>query len=116
MKTIGKKFIASDIKLLQSLNDKETRNILLESPTPELVKFIRNICWNLVNGNINVSETDKRKLSKFKDIIRILGNTKRKKVKKFINQSGGFVGVLTPILIAIASQLGGKLFSKAIGI
>jgi hypothetical protein len=89
---------------------------MLKSQPPVFVKFIRNICWNLINNKIEISKEDKVKLKKFKTIIRKLGDVRVKRVKKEIALSGGFIPILTPVLISLISQLGGKLFSKAIGV
>jgi hypothetical protein len=109
-------FTSSDIEILKMLCDKKIKNKLLKDQPPAVVKFIRNICWNLLHGNIAVTAADKRKLAKFKRIIRKLADTKIRSVKGEILQSGGFVSVLTPILVSLISSLGGKLVSKAVGL
>jgi hypothetical protein len=118
MKKTWKKCSSSEVELLRALSIPTQRKLLLKKPSKELIAFIRNICFNLVRDKIPVSKKDKQKLKKFKNIIRILADEKKKKngVKKAILLSGGFVGVLTPVLISLLSHLGGKLFSKAVGV
>jgi hypothetical protein len=118
MKTNWRQYINSEIEFLQALNNPRQRRLLLKNPSKELIAFIRNICFNLLDNKIPVSAKDRKKLRKFKETIRILADEKKKKktVKKAILLSGGFVSVLTPVLISLLSQLGGRLFSKAIGV
>jgi hypothetical protein len=116
MKKSWKKYTNSEIEVLQALNNPTQRKQLLGKPSRQLISFIRNICFNLLDNKIPVTNKDKQKLKKFKNTICALADKKRKCVKKEILLSGGFIGVLTPVLISLLSQLGGKLFSKAISV
>jgi hypothetical protein len=82
----------------------------------EQLKYLRNISYNLVNNNIKVPEGCKKKLGKYKKHFRILADVKKKKVKNQAVLAGKGFGILAPLLISLASSLGGKLFEKAIGV
>jgi hypothetical protein len=70
----------------------------------ELVRFIRNISRNVLERNIRLSGQDRERLSRYKQLVRALGSSQVKTPpKQFITQSGGFLGIILPI---VASALG----------
>ena len=96
--------------------DEKTRIKLMKSLSEEQIKYLRNIAYNLINNKIKVSNKDKKKLHKYKNQFRILADVRKKKVKKQLVLAGKGFGILAPLLISLASSLGGKLFGKAIGV
>ena len=75
----------------------------------QLIDCLCECALNVLNGNIPLKPSDKRKLKKYKNNLRYLVDKKVsvQKKKKTLNQKGGFLGaLLTPVL----SALGGLLF------
>jgi hypothetical protein len=84
--------------------------------SPDQLKYLRNISYNLINNKIKIPQRDKKKLGKYKKHFRILADVKKKKVKKQVVLAGKGFGILAPLLISLATSLGGKLFDRAIGV
>jgi hypothetical protein len=101
---------------LKALCDPKCRNKILKSLTEEQINYLRNISYNLINDKIIVPRKDKMKLVKYKKNFRVLADVKKKKVRKHVILAGKGFGILAPLLISLASSLGGKLFERAIGV
>ena len=85
------------------------RRAIIGAANKELLGCLCECTLNVLNGNIPLKSSDKKKLQKYKRQIRSLVNKKVsvKKKKKTLSQKGGFLGaLLTPVL----SALGGLLF------
>jgi len=101
----------------KNLSDKHKRNIL-KNADPALIKAISDCTYNLLNGNIKLSEKDKKKLSRFKISLRRLIKKKsslqnRKKLLiRHANQKGGFLNILIPALIGGIATIIGSWISK----
>ena len=70
-------------------------------------KCFKEVASNIQRKNITVSKTQKTQLSKYKDIIKGLdqtGNGRNKSIK-LIEQSGGMLPILLPILASIVAEV-----------
>lgn len=107
-----------DRELLAQLADPIQRAKLLKNPSRDVIYLIRNIASNLVHSKINLSQEDKKKLVKYKSLIRKLASPKlnKKEIKIYVKHSGNFLSFLAPILYQIALYGAGQLFKKAIGV
>ena len=89
-----------------SKSNRNQRAGLIENAKPAFIKAVCECCLNSLHGNVQYSDSDKRKLRRHKSTIKSL--LKRslpiKKKKHLIIQSGGFLGnLLGPILFGLAS-------------
>ena len=93
------------IEALEKVKDcKHKRNHIKDVAGKELVHCI---CDCVLNGNIPVSEEERKRLKKHKYCLRELVKKKTSdKKRKHLIQEGGFLGALIPIL----GGLVGKLF------
>lgn len=101
---------------LGRVNKKQAKTLIKDS-SPDLIHCICEICHNLLQDNIPLSECDLKKVKKHKKIIRALatrGESVKKKKKIILNQKGGILPFLPLLLPALASAAGG-LIGKAIG-
>lgn len=93
---------------LGTINDKTLRNSILRSCSPPTIRILSQIATNILNGNIPINKSQFKRLKKYCSSLRHLSNTKSCKLRRklLINQKGGFLPLLIPI---IASSLGGIL-------
>ena len=64
----------------------------------ELVDSICQFVFNMLSGNIDLNENEKRNLVKYKKTLRtIVGRSTLKEKKKILVQQGGFLQFLIPI-------------------
>ena len=64
----------------------------------ELVDSICQCVFNMLSGNIDLNENEKRNLVKYKKTLRtIVGRSTLKEKKKILVQQGGFLQFLIPI-------------------
>lgn len=103
------KLLKKNIHHLHVLNccKKNQRAFLIHSSSEDLLNCICEICHNVLKGNIPLSAQRKQKLKRFQHIIRYLASKKVKKSdkKQKLTQTGGFLPLILPPLLAIASQL-----------
>ena len=95
------------LHLLMTTTSTTQRKALLDTITNEQLKALTEVTHNLLQGNITITETQKRSLRKHKTFLRTLGNIKvsfREK-REALCQKGAVVNLL---LKAAAPQL--KLF------
>jgi hypothetical protein len=88
---------------------KAKRNSIIEEGGPDLVHCICDCVYNVLNGNIPISEQDKKRLSRHKDTLRELVKKKTSnKERKRLVQSGGFLGALIPTIVSLIGGLFGR--------
>lgn len=87
------------------------RKAILKTSSPKLVQTLCEVCLNVLNGNINLSQPQKLKLKKYKNTIRELAGTKKSisKKRKILVQKGGFISL---ILSTVLGGLVNKLLSE----
>ena len=103
-----------EVRFLHLLRNKKHRDKILKNPTKKELQYLRNICYQITHGNIKMTPQKQRQLKKYKKSLRILADKKKKRVGKHLVMSGGAFGILAPLLVALASHLGGKLFNKTV--
>ena len=89
-------------------SDKQRQGVI-QGANKELIACLCECALNVLNGNVHLKPSEKKKLLKYKRHLRALSNKKTPalKKKKLLRQKGGFLGaLLTPVL----SALGGLLF------
>lgn len=70
---------------------------------------IREISFNIARGNVYLSPSAKRKLkSHAKLIVKLAGATNGTVLRRYVNQSGGYLNVALPAVIALVQMLGEK--------
>ena len=90
---------------------KSEKQQLLKAARPELINAICDCIKNVLNGNVPISQSEKKKLGVKKTILRKLVDRKTKtpQRKKLLVQHGG--GILVPLLAPILTGLLGNLIS-----
>jgi hypothetical protein len=87
---------------------------LLASPLgQEIVHCVGECASNVLNGNTNLSQLQKRKLGIYKNGLRAIANQKTSLPrKKKIIQKGGFIGALLgPLIGSVLLPLAKKIFT-----
>lgn len=79
---------------------------IIKSGDKALVNALCECCLNVLKGNIPLTPTQKKRLSKYKTCIRALAkkNTPLKK-RKALLQKGGFIGALLPPALGLLGSL-----------
>ena len=63
---------------------------LLKGASPDFIKSLSEVCLNVLKGNVPLTPTQKRRLSRFKQDVRCMAKkTTSLKKKKTILQKGG---------------------------
>ena len=72
---------------------------------------MRECCKNVLNGNVNLTPSQKKRLGKYKGSMRQLADRRVKLASKqrILSQQGGFIG---PLLGVLGPILGGLLGSR----
>lgn len=98
--------VRNNIELLKALSrmKPKQRQAVLKAADKDLILSVCECALNLLKGNINVSASEKRKLGRFKNILRRLVKKGEglKSKKKYLIQKGG--GVFLPILLSAVLQ------------
>ena len=94
------------LKVLHTSSPK-LRKAILKNVDKEAVRCIAECCHNLLNGNIKVTDNQKRHLLRHKQALRELASRKVNihKKKEILNQKGGFLPALLTPLLAIAGSV-----------
>ena len=96
------------LEALSTIKDKKKRKIFLTLFEDNLRRAIREVSYNLINGNITLTEDDKKKLTRFKKILRLLADPKTKKLRfrRIVTQTGsGFLPLLIPLIVSAVSSM-----------
>lgn len=95
------------LELIQSAKPKLRKSILATCDI-DFVRTLLECIFNTLNGNINISDSDKKKLKQFKTILRKVLHSKGglKKKREVIVQNGGafLPHLLAPIVSAGVAQ------------
>ena len=98
------------LKLLKSATPKRRKHILKAANTG-LVNCIGECCLNVLNGNVKINKSQRKKLSRHKKTLRTL--SKRgipvQKRRKVLIQKGGFLPALLAPILSLAVSLAGSL-------
>lgn len=103
------------LELLMTTKNESTRKTMLKdlSKNDKFFRALKEVCRNVLIGNIPMSKYKKKKLQPHEKLIKGIVLTKKlttKKRKQMVTQSGGFLPFLLPTVISILSTLfNGKL-------
>lgn len=94
--------------------DKHTCKSIVQKAKPDLLSCISDICFNTLQGRVNLKPTEKKKLAKYKTQLRKIANTKTtKKSKRELIQKGGFLSALLgPLLSTVLGPLTKSLLTQ----
>ena len=88
-------------------SDKQ-RHGVIQGANKELMNCLCECALNVLNGNIPLKPSEKKKIKKYKRHLRVLSDRKTgaQKKKRVLRQKGGFLGaLLTPVLSALGGLL-----------
>lgn len=100
---------------LAKAHSPEQRKRLLAAADPEIIKIIIEIAYNILEGNISLTKSQKRKLYPYRNCFHLLTDKQcslKKKQTTLVNQKGGFLPFLIPIISTLAGGLLGSIFKK----
>lgn len=80
------------------------RKLILKAADKELIQLVCECAHNLLKGNVEVEDSKKKKLARYKAVLRRIVKKGEcfKKKKNYIIQKGG--GILLPLLISAVIQ------------
>ena len=83
------------------------RKVIILNGGKERVNCISEIILNVLNGNLKLSDCNKRKLKKYRAVLRKLADKRVPSVakKRLINQRGGFLFTLLSAALPILSNI-----------
>ena len=96
------------LETLSTVKDAKKRKMLLRMFEDNLRRAIREISHNLLQGNITLNEEDKKRLTRFKKILRLLADPKTKKLRfrRIVSQTGrGFLPLLIPLIVSAVTAM-----------
>ena len=95
-----------ELKVLKKAKPKIRKQILAQC-NRDLVRCIGDCCYNVVKGNIKLSQKQKKRLKRHKNPVRLLASKKvsLKKKKDLLVQKGGFLPALLAPILGIAGSL-----------
>ena len=96
--------ITSYYPLLQAVSkikSQKNQKMILQNLAKDIkfVACLRELAKNTANGNLKLSQADKRRLNKYSTIVRALIK------KKSVNQAGGFIQAILPIISSLVGSL-----------
>ena len=100
------------LKLLGECKSK-IRKAILKNAEKDLIETICHCIYNLLKGNINLTQSEKQKLSKYKHVLRqLVQKSSVKEKKKILIQKGGFLEFLIPAAITGISSIISSVISS----
>lgn len=95
------------------LKTQNQRKKLLKSFPKFVIDDILEIIYNVVVGNVKISKRRKSTLRRYKNTLENIVRTKSKKLREKIiyRQTGGFIGMLIPVIASVATSLISSLAS-----
>lgn len=96
------------LQTFTKIRDVRKRKAFLQAFETNLLRAIREICYNLLHGNISLTEEEKKKIAKYKQVLRLLADSKTRKLKfrKVVTQTGrGFLPAVIPLIVAAISNM-----------
>jgi len=109
----------SMLEVLQKASPK-LRKAILQNSNDELICVLAELIVNFMEGHVTISKQQKQKLKPYRKMFRNVVNNcsnhklkNKKKIRKTIVQSGGFLPLLLPLIAKAA--LGG-LVSTGVGL
>jgi hypothetical protein len=85
---------------------KAYHKLIIQKADKRLVKAICEIVYNLLNKNLQISQSEKHKLLKYrKSLIKLCDRNSLVTKKKILIQQGGFLQLILPALIGGLAQI-----------
>jgi hypothetical protein len=98
--------IQNNLPMLKKLANKKDQMYLIKNADEDMMTALCDMVHNILIGNINISERERRKLSKYKTQLRHLcKHSTLEHKKRYLKQKGGFLQVLIPSAIAGISSI-----------
>ena len=105
--------ISKNLEKLKLLSNPKLRSNILKEADEGLITALCDIIHNVLNGRINISDNDKKKLQKYKKTLRfIIKKSTLEHKKKYLKQKGGFLQFLIPAVITGLSSIISSYISK----
>jgi hypothetical protein len=105
--------IKNQLHILEQLASKKTRSKILTQMDVNAMTALCDVVHNVLNGNINISDKDKKKLIKYKKSLRfICKHSSLDHKKKYLRQKGGFLQYLIPAVVTGLSSIISSYISK----
>jgi len=83
--------------------------ILWFSKNENFNKAIREISFNIARGNIYLDPAVKRKLRPYgKLIVKLSGCSEKTSLRRYVNQSGGYLNIALPAVMALVQMLSSR--------
>lgn len=98
------------LKKIRKVSAKKRRSII-NTASSDVIKTLSECCRNVLNGNCKIRPKLRKKLLRYKEVIREIGCYKAplKRKRKLLDQKGGFLsallGAILPLLSASISNL-----------
>jgi SAM-dependent MidA family methyltransferase len=101
-----------ELKVLKKAKRKLRQNIL-EAADNQLIRCLCECCYNVLNGNVKLSQKQKKTLQKHKHHLRNLSakKTSQKKRRAILVQNGGFLPALLAPILSVATTLISQLLN-----
>ena len=97
------------LEIISKIRNTRTRNAVLKdfAYNMQLFDALKEIAVNTINRNVPLTNAQKRKLRRHKKTIIALSKPlkSKNKKKKLIEQSGGFLPILVPIVATLLGKL-----------
>jgi hypothetical protein len=98
---------------IKNLENPKLRNQILKNADVGLLTAICDIVFNVLNGRINISEQDKKKLQRYKQTLRtVCKKCSLESKRKYLKQKGGFLQYLIPAVVTGLSSIISSYISK----
>jgi hypothetical protein len=105
--------IKSHFELLKQLAHPKVRRKLIKESDHRFMTALCDVIHNVLEGNINISAKDKKKLARYKRQIRyICKRSTLNHKKKYLSQNGGFLQFLIPAAISGIASIISSFISK----
>ena len=105
--------IYNHIPLLEKLANKKNHRELINNADTKFMTALCDLVHNILEGNINISIKERKKLYKYRNQLRHLcKHSTLEHKKKYLLQKGGFLQFLIPAAIAGISSIISSWISK----
>lgn len=105
------------LKVLSTVKGPKQRKAMLLNSNNDLMMAICEIVDNVLRGTVKLRPSDRKKLSKYKSVLREMADrslAKKKKKTLLLSQRGGFLPLVLAPALALVASLVGEVVGKAI--
>ena len=105
--------LKQNLELIKLLANPRYRKKIILSGDKNLIAALCDIIYNVLNGNINISSTERQKLNKYKTALRCLcKKSSLREKKRILVQRGGFLQFLIPAVVTGLASIVSSWISK----